>query len=103
MSWPFETAETWNITVPTYCLISNHHHRPINSPEANVSRSMRHLRPDRLKQTGEQFQMEKNSTVSDGIERLEKKIKTDQKLKDRIKAIINTVLKSQVQTCPLYG
>ncbi len=38
-----ETAETWNINVAAYCLIPNHYHILINTPEANISRSMRHL------------------------------------------------------------
>ena len=38
-----ETAKTWNIKVAAYCLISNHYHILVQTPEANISRSMRHL------------------------------------------------------------
>ena len=38
-----ETADTWNIKVAAYCLISNHYHILLQTPEANISRSMRHL------------------------------------------------------------
>ena len=38
-----ETAETWNVKVAAYCLISNHYHILLKTPEANISRSMRHL------------------------------------------------------------
>jgi putative transposase len=38
-----ETAGTWNIKVAAYCLIYNHYHIFLKTPEANISRSMRHL------------------------------------------------------------
>ncbi len=38
-----ETADTWNIKVVAYCLLSNHYHILLQTPEANISRSMRHL------------------------------------------------------------
>ncbi|MCJ7772133.1 MAG: transposase, partial [Desulfobacterales bacterium] len=38
-----ETAEMWNIRVSAYCLLPNHYHLLIQTPEANISRSMRHL------------------------------------------------------------
>jgi REP element-mobilizing transposase RayT len=38
-----ETAEIWNIKVAAYCLISSHYHILLKTPEANISRSMRHL------------------------------------------------------------
>ena len=38
-----ETSETWNIRVAAYCLMPNHYHMLIQTPDANISRSMRHL------------------------------------------------------------
>jgi putative transposase len=69
-----------------------------NEPKNVAIYLMRHLRRERLKQIGEQFQMEKYSTVSSVIERLKKKLETDRKLRVRINAITDLVLKSQEQT-----
>ena len=38
-----ETSEMWNIRVAAYCLMPNHYHMLLQTPEANLSRSMRHL------------------------------------------------------------
>jgi REP element-mobilizing transposase RayT len=38
-----ETSEMWNIRIAAYCLMPNHYHMLIQTPEANLSRSMRHL------------------------------------------------------------
>ncbi len=38
-----ETAEAWNIRIAAYCLMPNHYHLLIHTPEANISRAMRHL------------------------------------------------------------
>jgi len=38
-----ETSEMWNIRVAAYCLMPNHYHILIQTPEANISRSMRHI------------------------------------------------------------
>lgn len=38
-----ETSEMWNIKVSAYCLLPNHYHLLIQTPDANISRSMRHL------------------------------------------------------------
>jgi putative transposase len=38
-----ETAEMWNIRICAYCLLPKHYHLLIQTPEANISRSMRHL------------------------------------------------------------
>jgi len=61
-----ETAETRNIRVAAYCLISNHYHILINTPDANISRSMRHI---------------------NGLYTLKKKLQADRKLSVRINAI----------------
>lgn len=38
-----ETSEMWNIRISAYCLMPNHYHMLVQTPEANISRSMRHL------------------------------------------------------------
>ena len=38
-----ETSEMWNIRVAAYCLLPNHYHMLVQTPDANISRSMRHL------------------------------------------------------------
>jgi putative transposase len=69
-----------------------------NEPKNVCIYLMRRLRRDRLKQIGEQFQMEKYSSVSSVIERMKKELNKDRKLKTRIREISELVLKSQEQT-----
>ncbi len=38
-----ETAKMWNLKVSAYCLMSNHYHLLVQTPEGNLSRCMRHL------------------------------------------------------------
>lgn len=38
-----ETSEAWNIRIAAYCLMPNHYHMLIHTPEGNVSRAMRHI------------------------------------------------------------
>jgi len=38
-----ETSEMWNIRIAAYCLMPNHYHMLVQTPDANISRSMRHL------------------------------------------------------------
>jgi len=38
-----ESSETWNIRVAAYCLMPNHYHILVQTPDANISRSMRHI------------------------------------------------------------
>jgi putative transposase len=38
-----ETSEMWNIRIASYCLVPNHYHMLVQTPDANISRSMRHL------------------------------------------------------------
>lgn len=37
------TSEIWNIRIAAYCLMPNHYHLLVRTPDANISRSMRHL------------------------------------------------------------
>lgn len=38
-----ETSEMWNIRIAAYCLTPNHYHMLVQTPDTNISRSMRHL------------------------------------------------------------
>ena len=38
-----ELAEVFHVRVAAYCLMSNHYHLLVQTPDANLSRSMRHL------------------------------------------------------------
>jgi REP element-mobilizing transposase RayT len=38
-----ETSESWNIKISAYCLMPNHYHLLVNTPEGNISRCMRHI------------------------------------------------------------
>jgi putative transposase len=38
-----ESRELWNVNVAAYCLMPNHYHLLVQTPEANLSRCMRHI------------------------------------------------------------
>ena len=38
-----EAAELWNFRVSVYCLMSNHYHLLVQTPDGNLSRGMRHI------------------------------------------------------------
>ena len=38
-----ESAEIWTLTIAAYCLMPNHYHLLIQTPDANISRAMRHI------------------------------------------------------------
>ena len=38
-----EIKELWNVNIAAYCLMTNHYHILIQTPDANISRTMRHL------------------------------------------------------------
>ena len=38
-----ELVEDYNVKIAAYCLLSNHYHLLVQTPEANISRAMRHL------------------------------------------------------------
>lgn len=38
-----ETVDLWNMRVSAYCLLSNHYHLLAQTPDANLSRCMRHI------------------------------------------------------------
>ena len=58
----------------------------------------RRLRGDSLKQIGEQYRMNKYSSVSSVIERMKVLIAQDRRLKKKIKNLISAISKSQEQT-----
>ena len=38
-----DTSEMWNLRVSAYCLMPNHYHLLVQTPDANISRAMRHV------------------------------------------------------------
>ncbi len=38
-----EAAELWNLRIASYCLMPNHYHLLVQTPDANISRCMRHI------------------------------------------------------------
>lgn len=38
-----DTCEQWNLRVAAYCLMPNHYHLLVKTPDANISRCMRHI------------------------------------------------------------
>lgn len=38
-----ETVEAWNLKISAYCLMSNHYHLLIQTPDGNLARCMRHI------------------------------------------------------------
>jgi len=38
-----EIVDDYNVKVSAYCLMSNHYHLLVQTPDANISRAMRHL------------------------------------------------------------
>ena len=38
-----ETSESWNLQVSAYCLMPNHYHLLVHTPDGNISRCMRHV------------------------------------------------------------
>ena len=38
-----DTCKMWNLRVAAYCLMANHYHILVQTPDANIARSMRHI------------------------------------------------------------
>lgn len=38
-----ETTDGWNLKISAYCLMSNHYHLLVHTPDGNISRCMRHI------------------------------------------------------------
>jgi len=38
-----DTCTMWNLRVAAYCLMANHYHLLVQTPDANIARSMRHI------------------------------------------------------------
>jgi len=69
-----------------------------NEPRNVAVYLIRYLRNDTLKQVGEQFDIEKYSTVSSIVERVKYEMKADKKFKKRIRNLAEDITKSQRQT-----
>jgi REP element-mobilizing transposase RayT len=69
-----------------------------NEPRNIAIYLTRRFRGDSLKQIGQHFQIEKYSSVSSIIERMNQAISKDKKLRNRIEQLVSIVSKSQEQT-----
>jgi len=69
-----------------------------NEPRNVAVYLTRRLRGDSLKQIGEQFQMNKYSSVSSVVERMKELIAKDRKIRARVEELISLLSKSQEQT-----
>ena len=38
-----DTSEMWNLRITAYCLMPSHYHILVQTPDANISRCMRHI------------------------------------------------------------
>jgi putative transposase len=73
-----------------------------NEPRNVAVYLIRHLRNDTLKQVGEQFGIEKYSTVSSIVERVKYEMKADKGLKKWVQDLAEKITKSQRQTLLLF-
>ena len=69
-----------------------------NEPRNVAVYLIRQLRNDALKKVGEQFGIEKYSTVSSIVEKVKHSIRTDKDFKKKIKNIADRIIKGQRQT-----
>ncbi len=74
----------------------------INEPRNAAVWLIRKLRRDSLEMIAGQFQMEKYSSVSSIIRRLNLRMQSDRNLNNRIDELMDQIEKDQGQTCPLY-
>lgn len=69
-----------------------------NEPRNVAVYLIRRVRNDTLKQVGEQFGIEKYSTVSSIVERVKSEMKADRRFKKRVQDLNEGIIKSQRQT-----
>ena len=69
-----------------------------NEPRNVAVYLIRHLRNDTLKHVGEQFGIEKYSTVSSIVERVKNEMKADKGFKNQMQIVAEKITKSQRQT-----
>ena len=60
-----ESSETWNIRVAAYCLMPNHYHILVQTPDANISRSMRHINGVYTQRFNKRHRYDDSSFVAD--------------------------------------
>lgn len=69
-----------------------------NEPRNSAIYLVRMLRHDTLKEIGNQYDIQKYSSVSSSIERMRQQIDEDPKLRKRVEQLMKRILKSQKQT-----
>ena len=70
-----ETTETWNLRIAAFCLMRNHYHLLVQTPDGNL--------------------MNKYSSVSSVIERVKALLVKDRRLKDTVETLVLRLSKSQ--------
>ena len=71
-----------------------------NEPRNAAIYLVRRMRHDTLKEIGDEFNIQKYSSVSSSIERMKRQIDDDSKLGKRIDQLTKRFHQSQEQTCP---
>ena len=59
-----ELVDDYNVKIATYCLISNHYHLLVQTPDANISRIMRHMKGSNLRLTYLLFKEKSNEDLT---------------------------------------
>ncbi len=74
--------------------MQTHYHLLIQTPEANISRSMRHLRGDTLSTICKEFGLKKDSSVGSIVDRVKKQILKDKQFRNKVAGIKKIINKS---------
>ncbi len=107
-----ESCKFFNVYVSAYCLMGIHYHLVINTPDANISRFMRHLNgvyTQRRELSGlsffeiaNEYGVASYKTPASASFRLRNRIESDKKIKARIFRTKN-YLQSKGDLTPLFG
>ena len=80
-----ETIEIFHIKVSAFCLMQTHYHLLIQTTEANISRSMRHLRGDTSSTICKKFGLKKDSSAGSIADRVKKQILKDKQFRNKVR------------------
>jgi REP element-mobilizing transposase RayT len=89
-----EAIEIFHVNVSAFCLMQHHYHLLIQTPGANISRSMRHLRSDTLSTICKEFGLKKDSPAGSIFDRAKKQILRDKQFRNKVAGIKKIINKS---------